>query len=80
MRHSRREDHLAEVARQGEAVPCGVADESSERARTMLGEDRVNQFLTAAECFLPGDFVPVVAVADHRRAQPIRVLVEVSDR
>src|SRR5690606_35399160 len=48
-------------------------------AVTVALEHSVDQGFTAFERFIPGRLAPLVAVADHRAAQAVRVVVEVPE-
>ena len=70
----------AGVAAQRVAVDVGVAHVDGDRAHAVLGHDRGQQLFAAGERLGPRDLAPLVAVADHRHADAVGVVVQFAER
>ena len=58
----------------------GVTDECGHRLDAVFIEDAVKEFFAFGEGFVPRDFAPGFAVADHGDANSIGVFVQASER
>ncbi len=79
-RDARQTDEDADVAAEAHVVREGVADVRRDRFDPVLLDHRREQFRAPSERFFPTHLAPLVAVAHHRFAQAIGVVVQVTER
>ena len=55
----------------------GIADIVGEGRFAVSLNHAVDQLFASGESFVPGDFAPLFALADHRRAKPVVIMIYV---
>ena len=55
----------------------GIADIVGESRLAVSLNHAVDQLFASGESFVPGDFAPLFALADHRRTKPVGVVIYV---